>query len=246
MLAKRPRKRHLMRMVILNAHAHAAPLRKLARADVQVFDLDNTLYSHKYNLWSQVGHNIAAYISEFLDLEAAEARKVQKQYFYEYGTTLNGLMLKHDVDAEDYLDKVHRIDLSAIPADPALDQALSTLPGRKLVFTNASKGHADRILAKLGIARHFEAVFDIVSADFVPKPDPAPYDAFIGAYDIDPNCAVYFEDMARNLFPAKDRGMHTVLVQTDHEWAQKGSEDHRIDYITGSLTGFVAAMAGAV
>ena len=138
-----------------------------------------------------------AYISEFLDLDPIEARKVQKQYFHEYGTTLNGLMLKHDVDAEDYLEKVHQIDLSVIPADPELDQALSGLPGRKLVFTNASKGHAERILEKLGIARHFDAVFDIVSADFVPKPDPAPYDAFIAAYDIDPNCTVYFEDMAR-------------------------------------------------
>ena len=233
-------------MVILNAQAHAAPLRKLARADVQVFDLDNTLYPHQCNLWSQVDRNIGTYISEFLDLDAVAARKIQKQYFYDYGTTLNGLMLKHDVDADDYLEKVHRIDLSAIPADPELDQALSTLPGRKLVFTNGSKGHAHRILEKLGIARHFDAVFDIVSADFVPKPDPAPYDAFIGAYGIDPARAVYFEDMARNLFPAKERGMHTVLVQTNHAWAQKGSEDQRIDYTTGSLTGFVTAMAGAV
>ena len=233
-------------MVILNAQTHAAPLRKLARADVQVFDLDNTLYPHQCNLWSQVDRNIGAYISAFLDLDAVAARKIQKQYFYDYGTTLNGLMLKHGVDADDYLEKVHRIDLSAIPADPELDQALSTLPGRKLVFTNGSKGHADRILKKLGIARHFDAVFDIVSADFVPKPDPAPYDAFIGAYDIDPARAVYFEDMARNLFPAKERGMHTVLVQTDHAWAQQGSEDHRIDYTTGSLTGFVTAMAEAV
>ena len=211
--------------------------RILEDVDTWIFDLDNTLYSGRFGFFDQVSDRMTVYIAEFLGLGQDQARALQKQYFIEHGTTLNGLMKFHDCDPEEFLAFVHDIDWSPIPENPELARALADLPGRNLIFTNGDQPHAQRAMERLGIAGCFEAVFDIVASGYIPKPDPVVYQALIRHHDIDPGRAIYFEDIARNLKPAKDLGMTTVLVGDEGDAAG----DH-IDHHTPDLTGWLAAL----
>ncbi len=147
--------------------------------DCWIFDLDNTLYPASCNLFDQVDQRIGAFIGDLLQVDAAEAKRLQKHYFSQYGTTLRGLMDHHGIAPGTFLDFVHAIDVSPVPPSPALDAALSALDGRKLIFTNGSVAHAERVMARLGVADHFTGVFDIVAANYQPKPNPASYAALI-------------------------------------------------------------------
>ncbi|MFH1806035.1 MAG: pyrimidine 5'-nucleotidase [Pseudomonadota bacterium] len=222
----------------------SAALPDIDQNSILIFDLDNTLYPASCDLFSQVSALIGCYVRDHLGLPADKAHLVQKDYFYRYGTTLRGLMLEHQVDPADYLGKVHDIDLSVVDPAPMMDAALAALPCRKVIFTNASRGHAERVTDRLGIARHFDGIFDIVDAGFIPKPQPEPYHLLLSRHDIDPTRAVFFEDMAKNLLPARDLGMTTVLIHTDIDWAQDGRDDPRITHHTTDITGFLRALAG--
>ncbi|MCC0015592.1 MAG: pyrimidine 5'-nucleotidase [Rhodobiaceae bacterium] len=216
--------------------------------DTWVFDLDNTLYPPRSNLFAQIDQRMGAFIAELLDVAPQEAKRIQKDYYRVHGTTLHGLMVEHGVDPHAFLAFVHDIDHSPIEADPALGAILSELPGRKFVLTNGSVAHAGAVMDRLGIAGHFEDVFDIVAADFRPKPDRAPYEKFLAQYAIEPRRAAMFEDLPRNLAVPKDLGMATVLV-VDHEdprsgsraeWEVAGADAVHIDHVTGDLAAFLA------
>ena len=155
---------------------------------------------------------MGTFVSNFLDIDYAEARKIQRKYYLEYGTTLNGMMTCHDMDPHPYLDYVHDIDLAPVSRDTALNEALHRLPGRKLILTNGSTRHAENVAGKLGILHHFDHIFDIVAADFVPKPKRVTYEKFLQQADVDPHDAVMFEDLAHNLEVPHAVGMTTVLV----------------------------------
>ncbi len=180
-----------------------------------IFDLDNTLYPAHCRLFAQVEARIRLYVQNLLGLDAAAAFALQKRYFRDHMTTLNGLIHHHGVAPQDFLTFVHDIDYSPIVADPALDAALARLAGRKIVFTNGSTAHAEEVLARLGIARHFAGIFDIAAAGFRPKPDPAPYRRLIETFAILPERALMADDMARNLEPAARLGMKTVLIASE-------------------------------
>lgn len=210
-----------------------------------IFDLDNTLYSETCNLFSQVDIRIKSFVADFLGLPPDEAYKLQKQYFAQYGTTLRGLMERHDVDPAAYLDHVHDIDLDVVPPAPALDRALEALRGRKIIFTNADLGHARRVMERLGISRHFEAVYDIVACDYVPKPDPSVYQALVARFGLDPQHTVMVEDMARNLKPAADLGMTTVWVRNDNDWGRAGSDAQHVHHITDDLADWLSQYAAS-
>lgn len=210
-----------------------------------VFDLDNTLYPSSCGLFRQVDERIGAYIQRVLDLDPQGARGVQRRYYREHGSSLRGLMDHHGIDPGEFLDFVHDIDLSPVDPAPGLDAALGDLPGRKIVYTNGSSAHAARILERLGIARHFAAVFDIVAAEFRPKPQPAAYSALVENHGIDPGRAVMIEDLARNLTPAAALGMTTVLVgpqpyDSDVE-RHLDAAHHVTDDLTAWLEGLIAA-----
>lgn len=217
-----------------------------------VFDLDNTLYPADINLFPQVDRRMGEFIARHFGIGTDEARLIQKRYFRAYGTTLRGLMLHHGLEPHAYLDYVHDIDLSVVTPNAALDAALESLEGRKTVFTNGSFKHAEAILGRLGVARHFAAIFDVAAAEFVPKPDPACYQKMLLSLVIAPERAALFEDTADNLPPAAALGMTTVLVvppiaqMVAPEAAPAPGRqvpDAQIHFVTDDLTGWLESAA---
>jgi len=214
-----------------------------------VFDLDNTLYPHHSNLFAQVDVKITNYVEELLKLPREQARKLQKDYYLQYGTTLNGLMLQHRIDPDDFLQKVHDIDYSRLVPDPVLGVEIRALPGRKFIFTNGDRGHAERTARQLGILDHFDDIFDIVAAGLTPKPERATYDRFVDLHKVIGKNAVMFEDLARNLAVPKALGMTTVLIvprnfePTFAEiWERDPAFDDAVDFVTDDLSGFLGAI----
>lgn len=217
----------------------------LAHVDSWVFDLDNTLYPASCNLFTQVERRMGEFICRYLQLDWDEARALQKRYFREHGTTLRGLMTVHALDPAEYLNYVHDIDLSAVDPSHVLDEALDRLEGRKVVFTNGSVRHAERVLERVGIARHFDDIVDIVACDYVPKPDRGVYEKMIARCAIDPGRSAMVEDMARNLEPAHALGMTTVWVRGELDWATPPAGAAYIDHTVDDLGAWLGAVADA-
>jgi len=224
--------------------------RGFGHIDTWIFDLDNTLYPASCRLFDQIDKRIGEYVSRLLKIDYAEAKRVQKGYFYEYGTTLRGLMTLHKVNPDEFLDYVHDIDHTPVPGNPELDRALHRLPGRKLVFTNGTVSHAEKVLARLGVGHHFGDIFDIVHSDYIPKPAIGPYRKFIAKAGIAPRRAAMFEDIARNLEAPHELGMTTVLVTSPdnkdarHLNALHGGEgEPHVHYVTDDLVGFLEGIA---
>jgi len=182
-----------------------------------VFDLDNTLYPAGQNLFAQIDVRMTAFIQDALKVDRDEAYRVQKEFLGEYGTTLSGLMNVHGLPPGPFLDFVHDIDVSVLKADPHLAEALDALPGKKFIFTNGTVDHAENVTKQLGIADLFDDVFDIVAADYRPKPHADIYPEMLSRFGIEAHKSAFFEDMARNLTPAHKIGMKTVLVTEDGE-----------------------------
>jgi len=194
---------------------------RLREVETWIFDLDNTLYHPSVSdLFPQMEQRMIAYIAELLGLDPEAANAHRDRYFRSYGTTLRGLMEMHGVAPQAFLDYVHELDLETVRPNPALEAALARLPGRKIVFTNATERHAVNVMQRLGVSHHFDDVFDVAAAEFVPKPQRPAYDRFLARHAVDPRRAAMFEDMAKNLEPAAALGMSTVWVRTDRPQAQ--------------------------
>ena len=224
--------------------------RSFLHIETWVFDLDNTLYPHHVNLWQQVDARIGEFVGAHLKVSSDQARLIQKDYYLRYGTTMRGMMTEHGISADDYLAYVHQIDHSPLQPNPAMGKAIAQLPGRKLILTNGSTDHADKVLERLGIGPHFEAVFDIIAAELEPKPAPQTYQRFLDLHRVDPEKAAMFEDLARNLAVPHRLGMTTVLVVPDgskevvrEDWELEGRDAAHGDYVTDDLTGFLEGLA---
>jgi putative hydrolase of the HAD superfamily len=204
-----------------------------------LFDLDNTLYSGNTKVFEQVDKKMSKYISEKLKVDIKEAKEIQKSYFYKYNTTLNGMIKNHQIDANEFLDFVHDIDVDFLKKDIDLAQQLKNLDGKKIIFTNGSRKHAINITQRIGIDQYFDDIFDIVDAEFIPKPAIEPYKKLIEKHKIDPNLCVFIEDIARNLKPAYEMGMKTIWIENDEPWAKKFSDSNFINYKTNNLSEFL-------
>ncbi len=234
---------------------HLAPFGRFGHVRDWVFDLDNTLYPAACDLFAEIDTRMTSFVSGLLSLPRDEARKVQKQYYATYGTTLSGLMHVNRIEPADFLAYVHDIDLSPLPDLPDLRSAIESLPGRKFVYTNGSRRHAERVTEKMGLSHLFHESFGIEDSNYTPKPKQGSYDRFCELHGVDPKQAIFFEDLARNLLPAKDMGFTTVLVHSEKDWSHEPIEarpatledilkddgpDH-IDYVTGDLAAFLEA-----
>jgi len=204
-----------------------------------IFDLDNTLYSGKTKVFEQVDKKMSKYISNKLNVTIEDAKKIQKNYFHEYNTTLNGMIKNHNVDPNEFLEFVHDIDINFLNKDIKLGEELKKLNGKKIIFTNGSRKHAINVTQKIGIDQYFDDVFDIVDSKFIPKPAMEPYKKLVEKHKIDPNLCTFVEDIARNLKPAYEMGMKTVWIENDEPWASKFSDSNFVNYKTSNLSEFL-------
>lgn len=221
-------------------------IRGFGHIDTWIFDLDNTLYPASCDLFSQVDHRMGSFIAETLGVPYEHARHLQKAYYRQFGTTLAGLMKVHKLKPEPFLEYVHDIDLAVLPELPVLAERIASLPGRKLIFTNGSRRHAENVARKIGVLHLFEDICDIAALEFVPKPDHNAFERMVQRHNVDAREAAMFEDMPHNLESPHILGMTTVFVHSDYvdhpaqlkvrEWRQL--PDH-IHHMTHDLTGFI-------
>lgn len=230
---------------ILSPENHPPALRHV---DAWIFDLDNTLYPASSNLFAQIDLRMRQFISEALHLSLEDAFVLQKRYYHEYGTTLRGLMLAHGIEPSVFLAYVHDIDCSVLPPAPQLNEALAHLDGRKIIYTNGSERHAENVLAQLNLTRHFDSIFDIRAADYIPKPNTDSYRRMADYCSVDASRSAMFEDIARNLAPAAAAGMTTVWVREEGhtQWGGAVSDDlSHIHHVTNDLAGWLAGVVAA-
>ena len=204
-----------------------------------LFDCDGVLYQDLEAVFGQVSKKMTEYISKKLNIDLIKAKEVQTNYFHKYNTSLNGLMIHHDILPEEFLKYVHDIDLSFMKKDLALREELEKLNIKKFVFTNGSRDHVKNITTHLGIEDLFNGIFDIVDAEFHPKPEAKAFDLMAKKFNINPKETLYIEDIAKNLSIAKERGATTVWLINDEYWGKKDSEKDFIDYKIKNLSLFL-------
>ncbi len=221
----------------------------LARNRVWIFDLDNTLYPAECNLFAQVDQRMGEFIARHLGVPLPYARHLQKSYYRQFGTTLAGLMRVHKMTPEPFLDYVHDIDLAGVAEAPELKAAIARLPGRKLIFTNGSRAHAERVAEKLGVLDLFAGISDIASCGFEPKPSAAAFDAMIRHHGVRAEEAAMFEDMPQNLEVPHSLGMATVLVHStymdhpiQHAMRTWSVLPEHVHHMTDDLTAFLLSI----
>ena len=212
-----------------------------SHVDTWIFDLDLTLYPPEANIMAQIRDRIALFVEGYFEVDSDEAHQIRHKYWKQYGTTLGGLMAEHGLDPHGYLDFVHDVDLSLLPPAPELRALIEVLPGRKLIFTNADAPYAERVLAARGLENLFEDMFDIHRMAHIPKPAASSYDSLCRELSITPARALFVEDSAHNLVPAKALGMTTIWVKHDGEADSSGHEDH-IDHEIADLTKWLSSI----
>ena len=216
-----------------------------------IFDLDNTLYPPEENIFSQIDQKMTSFIADNLKISIEEAFNIQKQNFIDHGTTLAGFMNSGNdkIDPDKFLEFVHDINLNSLKEDSDLRKILLLLPGKKYIFTNGTKKHAENVLKKLNLENIFQSIFGIKEANYLPKPNLETYNLFLNTYNIDPKTSIMFEDMGRNLIPAKELGMKTVLLErkltnknnSDQEDKYKDlwNDNYDADYIIDDIVKFL-------
>ena len=214
-------------------------MKDLSHIKYWLFDLDNTLYDGATKVFEQVDKKMTKFISEKLKVNLEEARKIQKNYFQEYNTTLNGMIRHHNIDADEFLEFVHDVDLNFLNKDEILEEEIKKLTLKKIIFTNGSIFHAENVTKRIGIDKLFDGIFDIRDCEFIPKPSIQPYKKLVENYKIEPQYCIFFEDIARNLKPAFEMGMKTVWIRNNEPWAAKFSDADFINYKTDKLANFL-------
>ena len=214
-------------------------MKELVDIKYWIFDLDNTLYSGQTKVFSEVDKKMSAFISEKMSVDLVKAKEIQKKYFYEYGTTLSGLMKQDSIDPHEFLEFVHDIDISWLPKDLKLKDELIKIKEKKYIFTNGSHAHVENITKQLGIDGLFDGAFDIVDANFVPKPHIDPYEKIIEKFKIEPTKSILIEDIAHNLEQAKNLGMKTCWLENEETFAKKDADKPYIDYKIKNLPSFL-------
>ena len=214
-------------------------MKNLANIKNILFDCDGVLYQDLEAVFGQVSKKMTEYISKKLNIDLIKAKELQTNYFHKYNTSLNGLMIHHDIPPREFLDYVHDIDLSFLEKDKTLRYELENIKINKFVFTNGSKEHVKNITTHLGIDDQFDGVFDIVDAEYHPKPEAKAFDLMVQKFKIDPNETLYIEDIAKNLSIGKKRGTITAWLINDEYWGKKESEKDYIDYKIENLSLFL-------
>ncbi len=207
------------------------------RIDTWIFDLDNTLYSADSGIFQQVHELMGKFVSNHLNIEINEAKKIQKKYYKEHGTTLRGMMDNHGVEPDYFLSEVHKLDYSIVNSNQMLNAQLNKLNGRKIIYTNANMQHTLDVLERIELLNFFDEIFDIKMANYIPKPEIAPYEEIIKKYNLNPNSSAMFDDIAKNLVPAKKVGFTSIWIDAGYENFSDDIESSKkfLDYSTTDL-----------
>ena len=206
-----------------------------------IFDLDNTLYSADSGIFQQVHQLMGEFISKNLNMDMPEAKKLQSKYYKQHGTTLRGLMDNHGIDPDHFLDEVHRLDYSIVGSNKTLNEELHKLQGRKIIYTNANKKHVIDVLDRIDLTNFFDEIFDIKMANYIPKPELKPYEQIIDLFNIESKSSAMFDDIAKNLVPAKKVNFTSVWIDAGYENFSddiKASKEY-LDYSTRDLSLFL-------
>ncbi len=204
-----------------------------------IFDCDGVLYKDLEKVFGQVSKKMTEYIAKKLNLDLEKAKELQTNYFHKYNTSLNGLMIHHKINPNEFLKYVHDINLDFLEKDLVLRKELLKLEAKKIVFTNGSNDHVANITKHLGIDDLFDGVFDIVDCNFRPKPAIESYEKLSNKFNINPNETLFIEDIAKNLEPAKKLGMKTVWLINNEYWGKKDSDKDFIDLKIKNLSSFL-------
>ena len=207
------------------------------KIDTWIFDLDNTLYSADSGIFQQVHHLMGEFIKNYLKVDLKEAKQIQSKYYKEHGTTLKGLMDNYGVDPDHFLAAVHKLDYSIVSSNESLNLELKKLNGKKIIYTNANMQHTIDVLERIGLTNFFDEIFDIKMANYVPKPAIKPYKQIIEKFDLNPSSSAMFDDIAKNLVPAKKVGFTSVWIDAGYENFSddiKSSKKY-LDYTTTDL-----------
>ena len=207
------------------------------RIDTWIFDLDNTLYSADSGIFQQVHELMGKFVSNHLNIGINEAKKIQKKYYKEHGTTLKGLMDNHGVEPDYFLAEVHKLDYSIVNSNKNLNNELNKLSGKKIIYTNANMQHTLDVLERIELSNFIDEIFDIKMANYVPKPEITPYEEIIKKYDLNPNSSAMFDDIAKNLVPAKKVGFTSIWIDAGYENFSDDIESSKkfLDYSTTDL-----------
>ena len=214
-------------------------MNELKNKKILLLDLDGTVYQDLEAVFGQVSKLMTKYISEKLKIDLKKAKELQTNYFYKYNTSLNGLMIHHDIPPKEFLNYVHDIDLSFMEKDKVLREELEKSDMKKLIFTNGSTNHAKNVLNHLGIDDLFEGIFDISDAEYTPKPEPKAFDLMVKKFGINPKETIYVEDIAKNLSIGKERGCSTVWLKNNEQWGKMESDKDYIDHKIENLSLFL-------
>ena len=204
-----------------------------------IFDCDGVLYNDLEKVFGQVSKKMTEYIAKKLNLDLKKAKELQTNYFHKYNTSLNGLMIHHKINPNEFLKYVHDINLDFLEKDLVLRKELLKLEAKKIVFTNGSNDHVANITKHLGIDDLFDGIFDIVDCNFIPKPAIESYEKLSKKFNINPNETLFIEDIAKNLEPAKKLGMKTVWLVNNEYWGKKDSDKDFIDLKIKNLSSFL-------
>ena len=211
------------------------------KIDTWIFDLDNTLYSADSGIFQQVHDLMGKFVSKHLNVEIKKAKEIQHKYYKQHGTTLRGMMDNHGVDPEYFLKEVHKLDYSIVDSNKKLNEELKKLKGRKIVYTNANLQHALDVLDRIELSNFFDYIFDIKMANYIPKPDLQPYEQIIKDFNLNPSTSAMFDDIAKNLVPAKKVGFTSVWIDAGYENFSddiEASKDY-LDFKTKDLSVFL-------
>ena len=221
-------------------------MKSLKEMKYLLLDLDGVCYgSHNgyplEKVFGLVSKRMTLFIQEKLGLDEKKAKELQTNYFYKYNTSLNGLMLHHNVIGDEFLKYVHDIDISFMKEDKIMRNELEKLDMEKFIFTNGSAEHAKNILTHLGIYDLFgrDKVFDIKDAGYVPKPEAKTFDLMVEKFGLNPKETIYIEDIAKNLSIGYERGCATVWLINDEHFGKMDSDKDYISHKIENLSLFL-------
>ena len=212
-----------------------------SKIDNWIFDLDNTLYSADSGIFQQVHKLMGKFIKNYLNIETKKANEIQRKYYKKHGTTLRGMMDNHGVDPDYFLSEVHKLDYSIVGSNNKLNMELKKLNGKKIIYTNANMEHVLNVLERIELSNFFDHVFDIKMANYIPKPQLTPYNHIVKKFDLNPSKSAMFDDIAKNLVPAKNVGFTSIWIDAGYENFSddiKSSKKY-IDFETNDLSVFL-------